>query len=88
MNKKAQHVLIGLMIAFMGVIFVIGTLPSLKSIVIDARAVGNLDCTNASITDGTKATCVAVDYSPFGFALFGIGLSIASIGGWLVYRRK
>lgn len=61
LNKKAQinslyfAVIIGIMIFMVGMIFLNFLKPEIT------RARTSLDCTNSSITDGTKATCLIVD---------------------------
>ena len=91
-NTKGQAFLIALMI---GVVFVIAALafaPALKTNIDSARNVSSdtsvgLDCSNSSITNFDKASCVIVDlYNPYfiGFLVF-IGIAIISakllIGG-------
>jgi hypothetical protein len=61
MNNKAQSnslyfsIIVGIMLFLCGMIL----LNFIKPSIIDART--NLDCTNSSITDGTKLTCLVVD---------------------------
>ncbi len=90
MNKKSQHILVGLMLSFMGIIMVLGVFSGLKDVINDVRAVDQLDCTNSSISDGIKATCVIVDYSGFGWGGIGIAVSIGMIGlfATLASRKK
>lgn len=88
MNKKGQFVLVGLMISFLVLMFIIGILDSFKDIVIDARSPSKLDCTNTSISSGTKATCIIVDYAPFSYSGVGIAMGIATIGIWATLRTR
>lgn len=58
MNKKGgvmMGVIVALMIYIVGVLFI----PFLADDVTTTRA--DLDCTNSSITDGTKINCLTVD---------------------------
>jgi hypothetical protein len=64
MNKLGQTT-IGIGIILGLVIFMIGmaTLNIFKPEVTRARGATGLDCTNASISDGTKLTCLVVDFA-------------------------
>ncbi len=88
MNKKGQQFLIGLGISLIGLIFIIGVFPLLKDVVVDARAVENMDCTNTSISSGSKATCIGIDYAPFGWGIASIGVAISMIGIWAMKPKK
>ena len=66
MNEHGQAALVTLMIAIVFIIMALAFAPPIKQFIEEARgpttatAVG-LDCGNASISDGDKANCVAVD---------------------------
>ena len=51
-----------------------------------ARAVEQLDCDNASISIGTKGTCVIVDWTLFGWAGAVIASIIGAAGGGLINK--
>lgn len=58
MNKKGASMLgivLGLFIFMMGVLFI----PFITDDITTSRV--DLDCTNTSITDGTKLTCLGID---------------------------
>jgi len=74
MQKKAQSVMVGVMVAITVLIATIVLIVPLKEVITTARSVTYLDCTNTSITTMTKATCVVVDMYLFyfvGVAIFG-----------------
>jgi len=61
MNKKGQTLGMAILIAI--TIFIVGMLcvNFLKPEITRARDAANLDCDGATISDGTKLTCLAVD---------------------------
>ena len=73
MNKKGQHIFVGMMISVMVFIVAVQFLDPLKTQIETARDVPNLDCGNSSISTGTKATCIVVDWTLFYYT----GISIA-----------
>ena len=73
MNKKGQAIFVGIMIAIMVFITAIVLIEPLKEVITTGRSVGYLDCTNTSISVGTKATCILVDLWLFYF----VGVVIA-----------
>lgn len=83
MNKKSQVFMYGLMAAFIMVVAVIQLTPLFKETIEDARAADNLNCTSTTITAGTKAACVVVD---FGFPYY-IGTALAVGIGYLTFRK-
>lgn len=85
MNNKGQYAIYTLMIGIVMLILAMAFAPALKSFVDSARApptnesVG-LDCSNESISDFDKATCVTTDlFLPY-FILGLIGLAFIVIG--------
>lgn len=82
MNKRGSF---GLAIIYALVIFIIGmaTVNLITPEIDNARdATTGLGCTNSSISDGTKLTCLAVDsVVPYWFIL------IISIAGGLILER-
>lgn len=90
-NKKSQtgvFVFFGMMISIMIWIAFTQLLGPAKDSIEDARSVSQLDCGNGSISTGTKATCVIVDYSLFGWAGAVIALIIGAAGGGLLSLTK
>lgn len=83
MNKKAQTT-IGLAIITAIMIFLVGMIMVnfVRADVLTVRETTNLDCTNSSISDGSKLTCLAVDATVPYFMV--VILSIA--GGVIVSR--
>lgn len=75
---------LGVVIVIAIFIFIVGipVVNILKGEVTTARGSTGLDCTNSSITDGTKLTCLAVDTTIPYFML--VVISIA--GGMIVGR--
>ena len=67
MNKKGQAIFVGIMIAIMVFITAIVLIEPLKESIILGRSADYLDCTNTSISTGTKATCILVDLWLFYF---------------------
>ena len=84
MNKKSQissfglSLVIGISIFIVAMVVVNLLLPEITR----ARASTALDCTNSSISDGTKLTCLAVDW-----AIPGYFLAIFSAFGGMVIAR-
>lgn len=82
MNKKGQSLGLSIVIAIF--IFLIGIpiVNVLKPEVDVARGVNGLDCTNTSISDGMRLTCLAVDLVIPYFML----LVISAAGGFIISR--
>lgn len=63
MNKKGQtpNIATGIIAAIL--VFMIGSMmiEFLKDEIVPVRASNNLDCTNTTISDGAKVTCLGVD---------------------------
>ena len=53
-----------------------------------ARTVQQLDCDNSSISDGTKASCVIVDFAVFGWAGAVIAVIISLVGLGLYHKKS
>ena len=83
MNKRGQ-VSLGLAIIVALVIFLMGIpiVNILKPDVDIARGATGLDCTNSSITDGTRLSCLAVDLVIPYFIL----IIMSAAGGMIVAR--
>jgi len=82
-HKKAQAILVGVMIAFIILIALIQLIDPLKEQITTVRNADNLDCANSSITTGQKSTCILVDMSMFYF----VGVSLAAAIGFITLRR-
>jgi len=82
MNKKGQVLIYSLMIGLVVVILALALSPSVKTFTDTAMNSDNLDCSNDSISNFDKATCVAVDLG--GFYLIG---ALILIGGGFVAVR-
>jgi NADH:ubiquinone oxidoreductase subunit 3 (subunit A) len=83
MNKKGQTTL-GISIIVAITLFIVGMVAVnyLQPEVTRARSVTGLDCTNSSISDGAKVTCLAVDIVvPYFMVL------IISVAGGLITAR-
>lgn len=81
MNKKGN---IGISIIVAIMIFMVGTVTVniLKPEIDNARAADALDCSNISISDGTKLTCLAVDAT----VPYFIVVVLAAAGGMITAR--
>lgn len=92
MNKKAQSggMLVwgffGMMIGLMLWIAYTQMAGPLNDATQDARAVTGLDCTNTSISTGTKATCVIVDFMGFGWAGAIITMIFGALAGAIIKK--
>jgi len=79
MNTKAQAIFVGLMIGIASFMFAMIVIDPMSDVITEARSSTQLDCTNSSISDGHKMTCLAVDISlPLMIGVF-IGLAGAFI---------
>lgn len=81
MNNKGQ---LGISIIVAIMIFIVGmiTINILKPEITTARASTALDCGNISISDGTKLTCLMVDFTiPYFFIVI-----LAAAGGLIVSK--
>jgi hypothetical protein len=79
MNNKGQVFLVGLMLGIVGFMCAMVFINPLTDVIDEARAVGQLDCTNSSISDGKKATCLLVDITLPAFIGVVIGLAGAYV---------
>jgi len=83
MNKAGQATLVGLMVFVFVFIAAVALIPSLKTVIDDARSTTHLDCDNTSISLGQQATCLVVDIYMFYF----MGVVIFGAGSYLIFRR-
>jgi len=90
MNNKAETfgvmIFFGMMLGLMLWIAFTQMLGPATDATADARAVTQLDCANTSISQGTKATCVIVDFMVFGWSGAVIALIIGAASGGLLYK--
>lgn len=84
MNKKAEIGSIGFSIVIGISLFIVAmaVVNLLTPEITNARAATALDCTNSSISDGTKLTCLAVDWAIPGYFL----AIFAAFGGMVITR--
>ena len=61
MNNRGQLALVGLMIGIFVILFAVLAISPLADVVEVQLGASNLDCDNASITDGAKMACLALD---------------------------
>jgi len=61
MNNKGQMALVGIMIGIFVFLFAMLAVSPLADVVEEQLGSSNLDCSNASITDGAKMACLALD---------------------------
>ena len=78
-QKKGQAIFIGLMTAVIVLIVVVQFIGPIKDQIIDARDVTKLDCGNSSITTGTKATCIVIDWTLPYYVAVAIALGVGSM---------
>lgn len=89
MNKKAAGgmVFFGMMLSVMIWITFTQLLGPVKDNLEIARSPSQLDCGNSSISIGTKATCVVVDWTLFGWAGAIIAAIIGAAGGGFIDQQ-
>lgn len=58
MNRTGQTMLLGIMLSVFFFMIAFVFIAPLSQIVEDARDSSQLDCSNSSISDGSKATCL------------------------------
>jgi len=79
LNKKGQTAMLGLMIGVFIFLLAMVFITPLADVITESRATSELDCSNASISDGKKLTCLMVDL----ILPYFIGVVIAVAGGYL-----
>ena len=74
MNSKGQLAIFGIMMFLFTFLFALATIPAMKEVTTLARDSQHLDCANTSISTGTAATCLVVDFTmPYFLAVIIIG---------------
>ena len=78
-NKKGQAALVGVMIGIFVFMLAMVFINPIKAVIDTTRATDQLDCNNASISDGNKMTCLIVDL----IMPYFIAVVIAIAGAWI-----
>ena len=81
-NKKGQAAILGIMVGIFVFMLAMVFINPLKDVISDARDSDQLDCTNSSISDGNKMTCLIVDL----ILPYFIAAVLAVAGGWITAR--
>jgi hypothetical protein len=81
-NSKGQIALVSLMIGVFIFMLGMGFIDPIKDVISETRGVSQLDCSNNSITDGAKMTCLAVDLILPYFIVVVLGVA----GAWISAR--
>jgi hypothetical protein len=84
MNKKGQTLFLSILIGVMLFIFGMLFLNYIKPEVSSSKLIG-LDCTNPSISDGNKVTCLGVDLVMPSLIFSIVSLAIGSILGRFIF---
>jgi len=82
LNKKGQTAMLGLMIGVFIFMLAMVFIDPLSDVITESRATAELDCSNSSISDGKKLTCLMVDL----ILPYFIGVVIAIAGGYMGAR--
>lgn len=82
MNNKGQAALVGIMIGVMVFILAMIFIAPIGDVIDEVRGADQLDCSNSSISDGHKATCLIVDL----FLPYFIAVVIAVGAGFMSAR--
>ena len=80
MNRRGQVMLVGLMIGIIAFMAAMVFIDPIKDVVTVSRGATQLDCSNDSISDGNKMTCLMVDLLLPGFIGVVFGLAATAIG--------
>ena len=83
MNTRGQILIFGIMMFMIAFIVVVILTGSIKEFVELARDSSHLDCGNATITTGTRMTCLIVDlYLPYFVA------AVLAAGGTFLFIKQ
>lgn len=82
MNNKGQLALVGLMIGIFIFFIAMAFINPIKEVIDDARDTDQLNCSSATISDGKKITCLAIDL----ILPYFIIIVLAVAGGWISAR--
>lgn len=61
MNNKGQIFLVGLMLGIAAYMLAMAFIDPLSDVINEVRGTDQLDCSNSTISDGHKLTCLQVD---------------------------
>ena len=81
-DRRGQAAMLGLMVGIFIFLLGIGLIDPIADVITESRASSQLDCTNSSISDGQKLTCLAVDLT---LPYFIVSL-LALAGGWMTAK--
>ena len=81
-NRRGQAALVGLMIGIMVFTLAMIFIDPIGDVIDVTRGADQLDCSNSTISDGNKATCLIVDL----IMPYFIVIIIAVAGGWISAR--
>jgi hypothetical protein len=76
-QKRGQQIMVGIMVGLLIIIALVQLITPLKTTIVQART--DLDCTNTSISTGTKAACVLSDWAMPYYLGAGLAAAIAFI---------
>lgn len=74
-SKRGQVFLVGLMLGIVGFMAAMIFINPLTDVINEARGGDQLDCSNSSISDSQKGTCLIVDITLPAFIGVVVGLS-------------
>lgn len=80
LNRRGQTVLVGLMLGVFVFMMAMVFIDPLRDVITESRAADQLDCSNSTITDGAKATCLIVDLLLPYFIMAVVALAAGLIG--------
>ena len=80
MNRGGQVMLVGLMIGIIAFMAAMVFIDPIKDVVTESRGTTQLDCSNTSITDGNKMTCLIVDLMLPAFIGICFALAATALG--------
>lgn len=84
MNNRGQTFMVALMIGIFVFMMAMVFIDPIADVITEARSATQLDCSNSSITDGMKSTCLIVDLTLPYFIGIVIAIAAALIGARLI----
>jgi len=82
MNNHGQVALIGLMVALFIFLLGMSLINPLRDVIDETRTADQMDCNNASISDGQKLACLAIDVT----LPYFIVVVLALAGAWMTTK--
>lgn len=82
MNNKGQLALLGLMVGIVVIMFGLIAINPINDVLDEVKGASQLDCSNSSIGDSQKATCLGVDI----LMPYYIGIIIVAGGAWITAK--